>query len=33
MQGERSDRSVDVEFDGGLAVLTIDRPHARNAIS
>jgi enoyl-CoA hydratase len=25
--------SVDVEFDGGLAVITIDRPHARNAIS
>ena len=24
---------VDVEFDQGLAVLTIDRPHARNAIS
>jgi enoyl-CoA hydratase len=24
---------VDVEFDHGLAVLTIDRPHARNAIS
>ena len=24
---------VDLEFDGGLAVLTIDRPHARNAIS
>ncbi|WP_343709699.1 enoyl-CoA hydratase/isomerase family protein [Mycobacterium sp.] len=23
---------VDVEFDDGLAVLTIDRPHARNAI-
>src|SRR6201985_2774840 len=29
--GER--RMVDVEFDQGLAVLTIDRPHARNAIS
>ncbi len=26
-------RMVDVEFDEGLAVLTIDRPHARNAIS
>src|SRR6201997_2017780 len=26
-------RMVDVEFDQGLAVLTIDRPHARNAIS
>ncbi|OBJ48579.1 enoyl-CoA hydratase/isomerase family protein [Mycobacterium sp. 1423905.2] len=24
---------VDVEFDDGLAVLTIDRPHARNAIA
>ena len=24
---------VDLEFDQGLAVLTIDRPHARNAIS
>jgi enoyl-CoA hydratase len=24
---------VDVEFDQGLAVLTIDRPHARNAIA
>ena len=24
---------VDLEFDHGLAVLTIDRPHARNAIS
>jgi enoyl-CoA hydratase len=24
---------VDLEFDEGLAVLTIDRPHARNAIS
>ena len=24
---------VDLEFDDGLAVLTIDRPHARNAIS
>lgn len=24
---------VDLEFDRGLAVLTIDRPHARNAIS
>jgi enoyl-CoA hydratase len=24
---------VDLEFEGGLAVLTIDRPHARNAIS
>jgi enoyl-CoA hydratase len=24
---------VDVEFDQGLAVLTIDRPHARNAVS
>ena len=33
MQGERSDSAVNVEFDGGLAVLTIDRPHARNAIS
>src|ERR1700754_2471729 len=29
--GER--RMVDVEFDQGLAVLTFDRPHARNAIS
>src|ERR1700757_1442140 len=26
-------RMVDVEFDQGLAVLTIDRPHVRNAIS
>jgi enoyl-CoA hydratase len=26
-------RMVDVEFDQGLAVLTIDRPYARNAIS
>ena len=26
-------RMVDLEFDQGLAVLTIDRPHARNAIS
>jgi enoyl-CoA hydratase len=26
-------RMVDLEFDDGLAVLTIDRPHARNAIS
>ncbi|BBX83382.1 enoyl-CoA hydratase/isomerase family protein [Mycolicibacterium aubagnense] len=35
MQGQHSDgsRSVNVEFDSGLAVLTIDRPHARNAIS
>lgn len=24
---------VDLEMDGGLAVITIDRPHARNAIS
>lgn len=24
---------VDLEFDNGLAVITIDRPHARNAIS
>ena len=24
---------VDLEFDDGLAVITIDRPHARNAIS
>jgi enoyl-CoA hydratase/carnithine racemase len=24
---------VDLELDGGLAVITIDRPHARNAIS
>ena len=24
---------VDLEWDGGLAVITIDRPHARNAIS
>lgn len=24
---------VDVELDDGLAVITIDRPHARNAIS
>ncbi|MES5817660.1 enoyl-CoA hydratase/isomerase family protein [Streptomyces sp. RG80] len=24
---------IDLELDGGLAVLTIDRPHARNAIS
>ena len=24
---------VDLEFEDGLAVLTIDRPHARNAIS
>lgn len=26
-------RVIDLELDGGLAVLTIDRPHARNAIS
>jgi enoyl-CoA hydratase/carnithine racemase len=26
-------RMLDLEFDDGLAVLTIDRPHARNAIS
>jgi enoyl-CoA hydratase/carnithine racemase len=26
-------RVVDLEFEDGLAVLTIDRPHARNAIS
>jgi enoyl-CoA hydratase len=26
-------RVIDLEPDGGLAVLTIDRPHARNAIS
>src|ERR1700758_1490908 len=26
-------RMVDLEFEDGLAVLTIDRPHARNAIS
>jgi enoyl-CoA hydratase/carnithine racemase len=26
-------RMLDLEFDGGLAVLTIDRPHARNAIA
>ena len=24
---------VDLELDDGLAVITIDRPHARNAIS
>ena len=24
---------VDLEWDGALAVITIDRPHARNAIS
>jgi enoyl-CoA hydratase len=29
--GERS--MVDLEFDDGLAIVTIDRPHARNAIS
>ena len=28
-----NDQMVDVELDDGLAVLTIDRPHARNAIS
>jgi enoyl-CoA hydratase/carnithine racemase len=28
-----NDRMLDVELDDGLAVLTIDRPHARNAIS
>src|SRR5215217_2235410 len=30
-EGERL--MVDLEFDDGLAVITIDRPHARNAIS
>jgi enoyl-CoA hydratase/carnithine racemase len=30
-EGERL--MVDLEFDGGLAIITIDRPHARNAIS
>src|SRR6202041_1823571 len=29
----RQRHMVDLEFDSGLAVLTIDRPHARNAIS
>jgi len=24
---------VDLELDDGLAIITIDRPHARNAIS
>ena len=24
---------VDLEWDDGLAIITIDRPHARNAIS
>lgn len=35
MQEQQNDqpRAVNVEFDGELAVLTIDRPHARNAIS
>jgi enoyl-CoA hydratase len=28
-----NDQMVDLEFDDGLAVLIIDRPHARNAIS
>jgi enoyl-CoA hydratase len=28
-----NDRMVDLELDQGLAVLTIDRPHARNAIA
>jgi len=28
-----NDQMVDVELDDGLAVLTIDRPHSRNAIS
>jgi enoyl-CoA hydratase/carnithine racemase len=28
-----NDQMVDLELDDGLAVLTIDRPHARNAIS
>lgn len=28
-----NDEMVDLELDDGLAVLTIDRPHARNAIS
>jgi enoyl-CoA hydratase len=28
-----NDQMVDVKLDDGLAVLTIDRPHARNAIS
>jgi enoyl-CoA hydratase len=34
-QGENGERSlmVDVEIQDGLAVVTIDRPHARNAIS
>jgi 1,4-dihydroxy-2-naphthoyl-CoA synthase len=33
--GERWDNTamVDLEIDDGLAVITIDRPHARNAIS
>ena len=31
--GQGGSDMVDLEFDGGLAVLTIDRPHARNAIS
>jgi enoyl-CoA hydratase/carnithine racemase len=30
-EGERL--MVDLELDGGLAIITIDRPHARNAIS
>src|SRR5689334_10132331 len=28
-----NDQMVDLELDDGLAVLTVDRPHARNAIS
>ena len=28
-----SSRTVDLEIDDGLAIVTIDRPHARNAIS
>lgn len=34
-QGEPLDdsRMVDLEIDDGLAIITIDRPHARNAIS
>ena len=34
MENELDDsRMVDLELDDGLAVITIDRPHARNAIS
>src|SRR3984893_3433228 len=33
VQGAMTHRMVDLEVDDGLAVLTIDRPHARNAIA